>query len=135
MSSTLLKRSLRFNAAFSALCAFDLLFFSESIAQLMGSFDPHYLFLLGIALLLFTLLTLYVSESRPINLAHARLISYLDIAWVLGTFALLIVASTHLSLIGVAIITATSAIVAACAYYQLQGIKQASTPLAEVIQS
>ncbi len=123
MTNNLLKKALRANALFSALCAADLLLFSQDAAELMGSFAPLILIVLGIGLAVFAGSLLIVSESSNINVGLAKVITVMDIGWVVGSILLVVIASSWLSTTGIAIIGLVSVVVSICAYFQAKGIQ------------
>ena len=124
MVPNLLKKALRVNAIFSALCAIDLLLFSRPIANMMGGFDAIYLIFLGIGLVGFAALLLFVSERDTIDLRMAGFITFMDLGWVLGSVLLMIFGTAWLSTTGLVLIAGVAVVVAVCAYFQIKGIYQ-----------
>jgi len=124
MSSNLLKKALRTNSVFSLICAADLLLFSKSIANMMGEFDPTYLIVLGIGLIIFALFILYISERNKLNLSQAKAITFMDGGWIAGSILLIIYNPAWLSATGLVLIAAVGVVVTLCAYFQTKGIQK-----------
>jgi len=124
MSSDLLKKSLRGNAIFSALCAVDLMLFSEAIAGLVGIPDNGFLFSLGVSLLGFAAFVWWVSSQHPISPALAQSIIWMDAAWVLGSVILVLFKPAWLTVTGVLLIIAVAIAVELFAYFQYRGLKR-----------
>lgn len=124
MKPTLLKKALRANAMFSTLCAIDLLFFSQSIAELMGVFDPGYIIFIGVGLLGFAAVVLFVSERSSIDIRMANIITLMDIGWVLGSALVIPFGSHWFNSIGSVLIAIVAVMTALCAYFQAKGIQQ-----------
>ncbi|TQV88386.1 hypothetical protein [Aliikangiella coralliicola] len=122
MSNVKLNRVLVANAMFSILCSVDLLLFSDIIAEYMGGFDPQYLLILGVSLIIFGGFVLWVSR-QPENARLASEIVFMDRSWVVGSVILMFLGSEWFSTAGLAIITVVAVIVAVFAELQNRYIK------------
>ena len=119
-----LKNVLRFNALFSSLCALTLLFFAVPIAEFMGEVASWILILLAIGLLSFVVMILLISEKNSINKKQAKLITILDLGWVLVSILILLLSPQWFTSEGIAIVLIVATIVACLAYFQVLGLKK-----------
>ena len=124
--NNLLKSTLRANSVFSGLVAVELLLFHQKIANFMGSFDPKYLIWLGLVLIFFVIILLYVTERGRMSLSMAKFVVWLDVSWVVGSSLLMIFVHHWFSNAGLILMTAVAIVVALFATYQCIGIKQFS---------
>jgi len=123
MAYRLLKQALRANALFSLLIAIDILLFSQPIAEVMGGFDSIYLTILGVGLLGFSVFLLFISERRSINLRLVKIITFMDVGWIIGS-VLLIIFAPWLSTTGIVLIIGVALVVGLCAYFQTKGMQE-----------
>jgi hypothetical protein len=126
-----LKNALRINAIFSSLCAVLILLFSVQIANLMGQFPYSILIALAIGLISFVILILSISENKKLDVKQAKIITFMDLSWVISSIILVILGSQWFTSNGIAIILIVAAIVGLLSLFQYIGLKKA----AHLIQS
>jgi Na+-driven multidrug efflux pump len=80
-----LQLALGINGAFSICTGIILIVFSHSISQLFEAESTTYFWLIGTALLLFSLSVFYVSRQKPIHQIHVFTIILLDVCWVIAS--------------------------------------------------
>lgn len=119
-----LKNVLLINALSSAATGIGLVVFAPIVADLFGI--SAYKVLWGVGVFLFSFAAMVFIESRkyPHNLKMVRLIIALDITWVLGSVAIVLLQMFQLSGIGYFSVSAVAIWVAAMAYLQISGVKQ-----------
>lgn len=117
-----LKFALTFNSLFSAITGLLLVIFSNYISQIFDVNQTTPFSYLGVALVLFSFLVIYISLQQPIQILPALIISFLDIIWVLASLFILIFDTFQFSVTGHAITAAVALIVFAIAMMQLFGI-------------
>ncbi len=118
----LLRRALLANALFSATSGAWMVAFPARTASMLGVAPPWLYAGVGIALLTFALgVGLVRARLRP---AEVRLVSALDIAWVLGTLPLAF-SPLAFTTTGRGAIAAVASIVGAFALLQLRGLRDA----------
>jgi hypothetical protein len=83
--SGLLRRALFGNAAFSSIIAVVCILGARPIASWLGIASPVVLVVLGVSILIFVPYLLWVATRRPLNRSAARLILWLDVAWVVAS--------------------------------------------------
>lgn len=111
-----LSKVLRWNAVFSSVCGIVFAAFPVCIATLTGA--PAYVLLpLGIGLMGFAMLV-YRSFRNPVR-SHVRTIAIMDLGWVAGSFAVLLLPVNGLSFAGILIIAVIACIVAMFGTMQL----------------
>jgi|GEM_PF-3334559 len=122
MTHQALKRVLYTNAAFSVLCAADMLIFTELLADFLGSFDGIYLQILAVGLIGFAGYVVWVARhNNVINLAKE--IVLMDRLWVAGSALFIVFGTSWLSSAGVAVVVTVAIIVAIFAETQNYLIK------------
>ena len=126
-----LKNALRINAIFSSLCAVLILLFSVQIANLMGQFPYSILIALAIGLISFVILILSISENKKLDVKQAKIITFMDLSWVISSIILVILGSQWFTSNGIAIILIVAAIVGLLSLFQYIGLNKA----AHLIQS
>lgn len=82
---SLLRNSLRGNAAFSTLSGLTFLLGAEGLAGAIGLGDARILTGTGVQLLGFAALLAYLASRETLHLPTAMLIVWADLAWVVGT--------------------------------------------------
>jgi hypothetical protein len=82
---SLLRWSLRGNAAFSILSGLVFLLGAGPVAEVIGLGDGRILAFTGVNLLGFAALLAYVSSREALHLPTAMVIIWMDLAWVIGT--------------------------------------------------
>ncbi len=118
-----LRTALRANATFSAMSGLTALLWAHPLAKWMGGFSPWILLALGPGLLLFALLLIVETRrARPVPSA-ALAISIADLAWVVGSAVLLMVAGPALSAGGAWTVIFVALVVLVLATWQLAGLR------------
>ena len=118
-----LKTYLRINSAFSMLTGVLMVLFSDKLMKFFNSIDDQYLFdTIGLNLIAFALFVWYVSTKQLQNVILVKLISFLDIIWVIGSFIIVLFQLFNLSLNGYILITIVAIWVGFLAYKQLKQI-------------
>ncbi|MGJ3257064.1 MAG: hypothetical protein ACFE0K_12150 [Alcanivorax sp.] len=124
MPWTSLKTALLFNAVFSAVCGGVLLLLPSAVAALMGDFNPLILMVLGAGLLLFAVDVAWVATRKPISQLLAKMITTADVAWVLATPVVMMVAAPWLSFWGQVLLLDVALLVGFCALCQWRGLQR-----------
>lgn len=124
MPWTSLKSALLFNAVFSAVCGGVLLLSPSAMAALMGEFNPLILMALGAGLLLFAADVAWVATRKPISPLLVKMITTADVAWVLATPVVMIVAAPWLSFWGQMLLLDVALLGAFCALCQWRGLQR-----------
>ncbi len=117
-----LKTTLTINAASSGATGLGLIILARPIAELFGVSETTPFIGVGIFLILFASFVLFVGVSKSINPIAVRLIITLDTLWVVASVALVAIASSSISLIGILTILAVALWVAAMAFLQNKGM-------------
>jgi len=82
---SLLRNSLRANAAFSTLSGLTFLLGASAVAEAIGLGDARIVAGTGVQLLGFAALLLFIASRETLHLPTALLIVAADLAWVIGT--------------------------------------------------
>lgn len=90
MNDRLLRTALRGNGLFSAVSGAVLVIASRPLAETIGFPWPNALFILGIILLLYALDLFWFTSRETLNMTFAWVAIILDVAWVIGSIALLL---------------------------------------------
>ncbi len=122
--SCLLRTALRANAIFCCLSGVTLLGFSAAIGAWLGLERRLPLMIVGGLLLVYTFSLVIDAGRRTIRLAEARTAIGSDLAWVIGTAALLWVALDLFSRTGKLILILVALLVGAFALFQFLGVRQ-----------
>jgi len=117
-----LKFALTFNAIFSFVTGLLLVTMPDYISQLFGVNHGASFSYLGLSLVLFSIIVLYVSRQRHIHILNALIISLLDLIWVLASLIILILDPFQFKMTGDIIIAAVALIVLLIAIMQIFGI-------------
>lgn len=124
-SSRVLRVFLLGNAAFSLTTGAMLATLSERAGALLApAVSPTLFAEIGVALLAFGLLTASLGLRRRPNTGWAALISVADFGWVVGSAAVLLFGSAHLSGVGGGVVALVAVIVLGFALGQLLGINR-----------
>ena len=122
--SSFLRKALLANAAFSTLCGIAMLAAPESLSRLVGLGDPRELRDLGASLLVFAVFLTVTATRRRLRAWAAGIFTAMDIAWVVGTAALLIARPEVLNATGKVAAVVVALVVADFAVLQIIGIRR-----------
>jgi hypothetical protein len=123
-NSTLLRRALLGNTAFSAITGLACVLGAWPLAALMGLPSPFILVALGAGLLGYAALLYRLAQRRPIPRAGALIIVAADVAWVLINWVLLLGGWVAFTPAGWWIVAVVADIVALFAIVQFIGVRQ-----------
>ena len=127
---TLLRNSLRGNAAFSLLSGLTFLLGADAVAGAIGLGDPRILAVLGASLLGFAGLLVFVSSRATLHLPTAMAIVWMDLAWVAGTVPVvaldLLNRTGALAAVGIADVVLVFAILQYLGVRRIRGAREAS---------
>lgn len=87
--SSLLRNTLLANACFSTLSGLLFTFDSKMVDEFLGLGQPMVILALGIGLLLFAAVLFWIGTRPQIDGKTARIIAWLDVAWVVGSVIIL----------------------------------------------
>lgn len=120
-----LKTYLRINSVFSLLTGVIIAHYSGALLVYfnINNVSNQYLFdIIGLNLIVFSLFVWYVSTKQLQNTFLVKLISFLDILWVLGSFVIVVFQLFNLSNSGYITITVVAIWISFLAYNQLKNI-------------
>jgi len=120
-----LRTYLRINSIFSLLTGVMMAYFSKTILIFfnLDMANNQYLFeIIGLNLFLFALFVWYVSAKRLQSVMLVKLISFLDIIWVIGSCIIVIFQLFNLSVKGYYLILIVAIWIGFLAYKQLKQI-------------
>jgi hypothetical protein len=123
MSSGVLRLPILLNAGFSCVSGVVMAFDAPRISEWLGPRADSIYFALGIGLALFSCL-LFAITMRPTAL-KVLAVSIADVAWIVVTFATLIIFSEHFSSLGAVALTTVNAVVLGLAWLQYRSILSA----------
>lgn len=121
---TSLKNVLLVNAVSSGATGAALILFPASIATIFGTTESWPFIDTGVFLFLFAAFVGFVASQRTIRQKLVRTIITLDILWVAGSLAIVILQLFNLTILGYILISAVAGWVALMAYLQSTGLKQ-----------
>ena len=124
-----LRRSLRANAVFSALSGVTLAIANEAIATLLGEVHPLLVLVVGVQLLCFAGVLVWLSARSKIPASLAIGVVAADLLWVFAT--ILVVYIGVLTRSGEALATVLAGIVLVMSILQSIGIRRMGTPRVE----
>jgi len=119
-----LKKVLLINALSSGVTGLGLIVSSSLIAQLFGVSATGPFIEVGIFLVAFASLVLFVSRGVVQNANAVRFIIALDLLWVVTSFVIVLLHLFDLSVLGYLLISGVALWVGAMAYLQSAGLKQ-----------
>jgi len=117
-----LKTTLLINGVSSAVTGLLLVLLAGPIATLFGVAATDPFIGVGLFLLVFGVFVLITSLRLPINPRAVRLISTLDMLWVVASIVAVVGLAATISLFGLIAIAAVAVWVAAMAYLQTKGL-------------
>ena len=112
------------DAAFSTLCALPMLLGPDTVARFIGFSQPRELRDLGVSLLLFAVFLTVTATRKRIRVWIAASITAMDVAWVLGTAALLLTRSDLFNTTGIVTAIIVALAVGDFAALQAMGIRR-----------
>jgi len=118
-----LRAALAANALFSAITGAMLATLAAQIGNIIGFEFPLVLRLVGFGLLLFAGFVAFVGSRNRVSALSSVLVSLADLAWVIGTVAVLSISDQAFNDVGVTTLLAVALIVLACAVLQLLGAR------------
>lgn len=122
--SRTLRLALRTNAVFSSACGLALTLFPGRLGTALGIPFPLFLRLVGFALFAFAFGLVCNAARAEVRRAEARLASFLDLGWVLGSALVLALRPVPLTGLGVSAILVVAVVVLACSALQLAGLRR-----------
>ena len=120
----LLRTALRGNGLFSAVSGAVLVLASRPLAETIGFPWPNTLLILGIILLLYALDLFWFTSRATLNITFAWVAIALDVAWVIGSIALLLTDPVGLTVAGQWFIGLIAEAVALFALVQWLGVRR-----------
>jgi hypothetical protein len=122
-----LKTVLLINALSSGVTGLGLIISASLIAPLFEVAAPGPFIEVGVFLVAFATLVLFVSRGETQNANAVRFIIALDLLWVVTSFAIVFLQLFNLSILGYLLISGVALWVGAMAYLQSAGLKQLAT--------
>lgn len=123
MNYSLLQKALLGNATFSTACALILFTFTNALSDWYGGMPNSLLLALGVSLLSFAGVLIWVAMKSPVQLNLAQLITYADWAWVIGTPIVIAAFYQHMTESGILLMVLVAIMVGSCALAQRKGLK------------
>lgn len=131
-TTTVARRFLALNAAFSALVGLELIIFAADVAQMMfmdpTGWKPLALRLLGVGLVIFALDLVLMVSNRFVTKAQVMLVVYADIGWLLASGVIAFLGWQFFTEIGIIAIDVVAAFVAVFAIGQYVGARKILPP-------
>lgn len=120
-----LKNTLLLNALTSGMTGILLICFAQPAAELFGQVQSAPFAGVGVFLLVFALYVFRVSRRTPVRGNEARVVTALDLSWVVASVVLLLWMSDQFSIIGNILIAAVAGWVGLMAVLQWRGLREA----------
>lgn len=118
-----LKKYLTINSLFSAISGFTMLFLAGRLIELFNISNNYVFPIIGANLLFFSAFVWYVSQKQLSNKMLVNIISFLDLLWVFGSFAIVAFGFFDLSKVGNILIIMVAIWIAFLAYKQFTNNK------------
>ena len=125
-SSTLLRRALQGNGAFSTVSGLVTLLGANAVAAFTGVQPAIVFIVLGISLLLFAAGLFWMTRETAVNPTLARIVIVMDVLWVVGSVILLLSNALPLTVAGKWAIGLVADMVALFAILQYIGLRRAT---------
>lgn len=125
-SSSFLRNTLLANAIFSTFSGLLFTFDAKAVDSFLGTGMPTVILLLGIDLLIFAAEVFWFGTRPQINRTAAQVITAFDIAWVIGSWVLLMTNLVSFSDAGWWAVALVADIVAVFAICEVIGLKKAA---------
>jgi hypothetical protein len=113
-----LKKYLTINSLFSAISGLTMLLFSSRLNDLFNIENSYVFPIIGANLLIFSIFVLYVSSKQVTNKILVNTITILDLLWVAGSFAIVLLGLFAISQTGNILISIVAIWIAFLAYKQ-----------------
>ncbi|MCK5324764.1 MAG: hypothetical protein KAJ57_02100 [Woeseiaceae bacterium] len=123
IEASLLRRALLVNATFSGICGLLVIVFDARIVALITDVE-HHLWPLGAMLVAFSASLLWFATRRTISSTWVTSVIIADLAWVVGTIALLVGWRDMMSVAGVWILAIIGVLVLLFAELQWFGLRR-----------
>jgi hypothetical protein len=117
-----LKNVLRINAISSAATGMGMIVFASTVASVIGVNDPVICYAVGIFLSVFGIFVFAEAIRQPINSSRVRIITTLDVSWVVGSLVVLL-SPVEFTIIGRIAIIMVALWVAMMAFLQYRGLR------------
>jgi hypothetical protein len=118
-----LKKYLTINSVFSAACGIIMLVFSNQLNRFFGIQNQYVFPVIGLNLLVFSVFVWYISRKQLTKKPLVHLISFLDLLWVLGSLAIILLGLFDLSRNGTILIGIVAVLIAFLGYKQFYNNK------------
>ncbi|MCP5098846.1 MAG: hypothetical protein GY943_25120 [Chloroflexi bacterium] len=122
--ANLLQNTLRGNAAFSVISGLAFIFAARPLSEFVGLPYPWAFVVIGVILLPFAYIVYQTAMKSPVNEKGATAIIEMDIAWVIGSFILLVVLWSTLTVAGRWFLFLQAEAVATFALFQFIGLRR-----------
>jgi len=120
-----LKNTLLLNALSSGMTGIILICFARPAAELFGQMQTAPFSGVGVFLLVFALYVFRISRRTPVRGNEARVVTMLDLSWVVASVVLLVWMSDQFSVVGNVLIAAVAGWVGLMAVLQWRGLRVA----------
>lgn len=120
-----LKNTLLLNALTSGMTGILLICFAQPAAELFAQVQSAPFVGVGVFLLVFALYVFRVSRRTPVRSNEARVVTVLDLSWVVASVVLLLWMNDQFSIIGNVLIAAVAGWVGLMAVLQWRGLREA----------
>jgi len=122
--TSLLKKALLANAAFSSISGLSFILFTQAISQFLGWSNSWILATIGAGLVAFALMIYTVAQAKSINHAQVMSIIAADLSWVLLSIVVIFTPFVALTLEGKWAVAIVADIVAIFAFAQYWGLRR-----------
>jgi len=119
-----LKQTLWVNSLSSGITGAGLVLLAPTVTKLFGLYSTGPINVVGVFLVLFALLVLYAATKEEANFRLIKVITTLDILWVISSVLLLCFLNSLFTLIGVLAIAGVALWVALMATLQIRGSRE-----------
>jgi hypothetical protein len=124
-SDNLLRKTFLANVTISTLTGALLVLDAAPLAQFMGLPSPWPLVAVGLVTVAFAFIVWQIARAYPIDLTRARVIAWLDVAWVVASYALLLLPGLPLTTEGRWAIGLVAEVVFVLAVLEFIGLRRA----------
>ncbi len=120
----LLRRTLLANTIFSGGAGIAMALFPNQLEAFMGGKNPEVLFLLGIGLIIFAVLTFTTARETPLNRMKGWIVFELDVLWVVASAIALLTNLFALNTAGNLLTLVAALSVADFAFFEWLGLRR-----------